>query len=72
MNLEIEKRPIRIAFSPWIGDAADKFRKNNTPAEFVLTENVTKAEQLYVNGLIDGLSSIYTNTIFHNSEAVNS
>jgi NitT/TauT family transport system substrate-binding protein len=72
-----ETRPIRIAFSPWVGDAAlvlaaDDFKKNNVPVELVVTENVTKAEELYVNGLVDGLSSIYTNTIFQNSEGVNS
>jgi NitT/TauT family transport system substrate-binding protein len=78
-NLENQKetRPIRIAFSPWIGDAPlvlaiDDFKKNNVPVELVVTKNVTKAEELYVNGLVDGLSSIYTNTIFHNSEGVNS
>lgn len=70
-------RPIRIAFSPWVGNAAlvlaaDEFGKNNVPVEFVVTENVTKAGELYANGLVDGLSSVYTNTIFQNSEGVNS
>ena len=40
--------------------------------ELVVTENVSKAEELYLNGLVDGLSSTYTNTIFRNSEGVNS
>jgi NitT/TauT family transport system substrate-binding protein len=70
-------RPIRIAFSPWVGNAAlvlaaDELRKNNVPVEFVVTDNVTKAEEMYVNGQVDGLSSLYTNTIFQNSEGVNS
>ena len=69
-----ETRPIRIAFSPWVGDAAlvlarDEFKKNNVPVELVVTENVSKAEELYLNGLVDGLSSTYTNTIFRNSRA---
>lgn len=77
LGTQQETRPIRIAFSPWIGDAAlvlaaDEFKKNKVPVELVVTENVTKAEELYVNGLVDGLSSIYTNTIFQNSEGVNS
>jgi NitT/TauT family transport system substrate-binding protein len=70
-------RPIRIAFSPWVGNAAlvlaaNELRKNNVPVEFVVTDNVTKAEEMYVNGQVDGLSSLYTNTIFQNSEGVNS
>lgn len=70
-------RPIRIAFSPWVGNAAlvlaaNELRKNNVPIEFVVTDNVTKAEEMYVNGQVDGLSSLYTNTIFQNSEGVNS
>jgi NitT/TauT family transport system substrate-binding protein len=77
LGTQKDARPIRIAFSPWIGDAplvlaANEFKKNNVLVELVLTENATKAEELYVNGLVDGLSSIYTNTIFHNSEGVNS
>jgi NitT/TauT family transport system substrate-binding protein len=53
--------------------AADKFfKENNVLVQLVLTENQTKAEELYLNGFVDGLCSIYTNTIFHNSEGVNS
>ncbi|MGA7370440.1 MAG: hypothetical protein WBX01_15025 [Nitrososphaeraceae archaeon] len=40
--------------------AAEESRKNNVPVEFVLTENVTNAEQLYVNG--HGLSLDWSGT----------
>jgi NitT/TauT family transport system substrate-binding protein len=73
-----QTRPIKIAFSPWVGDAplvlaADKFfKQNNVLVQLILTENFPKAEELYLNGSVDGLSSVYTNTIFHNSEGINS
>jgi NitT/TauT family transport system substrate-binding protein len=72
-----KERPIRIALTRWVGDAglvlaADDFKKNKVPVELVLTENATKAEELYADGMVDGLSSTYTNTIFRNSEGVNS
>ena len=47
-------------------------KNNDVPVQLVLTDNTTRAEEMYVNGLVDGLSSIYTNTIFQNSEGVNS
>jgi NitT/TauT family transport system substrate-binding protein len=62
----------------WVGNAplvlaADRFfKENNVLVELVMTENVTEAEDLYLNGFVDGFCSIYTNTIFHNSEGVNS
>jgi NitT/TauT family transport system substrate-binding protein len=77
-NLGAEKeRPIRIALSPWVGNvglvlAADEFKKDKVPVELLVTENATKAEELYANGMVDGLSSTYTDTIFRNSEGVNS
>jgi NitT/TauT family transport system substrate-binding protein len=53
--------------------AADKFfKQNNVSVELILTENFPKAEELYLNGSVDGFSSVYTNTIFHNSEGINS
>jgi len=72
-----KERPIRIALTRWVGDAglvlaADEFKKNKVPVELVLTGNATKAEELYADGMVDGLSSTYTNTIFRNSEGVNS
>lgn len=75
---ETDTAPIRIAFSPWIGNAplvlasAEFMKNNDVPVQLVLTDNTTRAEEMYVNGLVDGLSSIYTNTIFQNSEGVNS
>jgi NitT/TauT family transport system substrate-binding protein len=79
-NLEaIQKtKPIRVAFSPWVGDAplvlaADKFfKENKVSVQLILTETFPKAEELYLNGFVDGVASVYTNTIFHNSEGVNS
>ena len=78
-NLEIQKtRPIRIAFSPWVGYAplalaADKFfKENNVLVQSILTANQTKVEELYLKGSVDGIASVYTDTIFHNSEDVNS
>jgi NitT/TauT family transport system substrate-binding protein len=77
LGTQKETRPIRIAFSPWVGNAplilaAEEFKKNNVPVELVLTDNVTKAEELYLNGQVEGLSYTYTNTIFQNSEGINS
>ncbi|HZD35553.1 MAG TPA: ABC transporter substrate-binding protein, partial [Nitrososphaeraceae archaeon] len=79
LSLGTQARPIRIAFTPWVGNAAlilaeetGEFKKNNVPVELVLVDNVTKAEELYFDGLVDGLSYVYTNTIFHNSEGVDS
>jgi hypothetical protein len=50
-GIQQETRPIRIAFSSWVGNAplvlaADRFfKKNNILVELILTENVTKAEE---------------------------
>jgi NitT/TauT family transport system substrate-binding protein len=74
-----ESRPIRIACSePWVGYvpivlAVDKFfKENNVKVELIQPENQTTAEELFLNGSVDGLCSIFTTTIYQNSEGVNS
>jgi NitT/TauT family transport system substrate-binding protein len=77
--MQKDAKPIRIACSePWVGYAplvlaAKKFfKENHVFVQLVRPENQTDAEELYLNGLVDGLCTIYTTTIFHNSEGVNS
>ena len=74
-----ENRPIRIACSePWVGYvpivmALDRyFKENHVRVELIQPENQTTTEELFLNGSVDGLCSIYTTTIFQNSEGVNS
>ncbi len=74
-----ESRPIRIACSePWVGYvpivlAVDKFfKENDVTVELIQPENQTITEELFLNGSVDGLCSIFTTTIFQNSEGVNS
>lgn len=74
-----ESRPIRIACSePWVGYvpivlAVDKFfKENNVEVELIQPENQTITEELFLNGSVDGSCSIFTTTIFQNSEGVNS
>jgi NitT/TauT family transport system substrate-binding protein len=74
-----ESRPIRIACSePWVGYvpivlAVDKFfKENNVEVELIQPENQTTTEGLFLNGSVDGICSIFTTTIFQNSEGVNS
>jgi hypothetical protein len=79
-SLAVQKtRPIRIADSGgWAGGApldlaAYKFfKENNVLVQLILTGNQTKSEELYLKGSVDGIASVYTDTIFHNSEGVNS
>jgi NitT/TauT family transport system substrate-binding protein len=79
-SLAIQKtKPIRIASSGgWAGEApldlaAYKFfKENNVLVQLILTGNQTKSEELYFKGSVDGIASVYTDTIFHNSEGVNS
>jgi|GEM_PF-746437 NitT/TauT family transport system substrate-binding protein len=74
-----ESRPIRIACSePWVGYvpiilAVDRFfKENNVKVELIQPENQTTTEESFLNGSVDGLCSIFTTTIFQNSEGVNS
>ncbi|MFZ0344764.1 MAG: hypothetical protein WAL24_06355, partial [Nitrososphaeraceae archaeon] len=74
-----ENRPIRIACSePWVGYvpiilAVDRyFKENNVKVELIQPENQTTTEESFLNGSVDGLCSIFTTTIFQNSEGVNS
>ena len=74
-----ENRPLRIACSePWVGYvpivmALDRyFKENHVRVELIQPENQTTTEELFLNGSVDGLCSIYTTTIFQNSEGVNS
>ena len=74
-----ESRPIRIACSePWVGYvpiilAVDRFfKENNVKVELIQPENQTTTEESFLNGSVDGLWSIFTTTIFQNSEGVNS
>ena len=74
-----ENRPIRIACSePWVGYvpiilAVDRyFKENNVKVELIQPENQTTTEESFLNGSVDGLWSIFTTTIFQNSEGVNS
>lgn len=74
-----ETRPIRIACSEvWMGYvplvmAVDRFfNENDVSVQLIQPENQTEAEELYLNGFVDGLCTIYTTTIFHNSEGANS
>ncbi|MGI0043601.1 MAG: ABC transporter substrate-binding protein, partial [Nitrososphaeraceae archaeon] len=53
--------------------AIDRFFKENQVAvELIQPQNQTTTEELFLNGSVDGLCSIFTTTIFQNSEGVNS
>jgi NitT/TauT family transport system substrate-binding protein len=74
-----EDRPIRIACSePWVGYvpivlAVERFfKENHVKVELIQPENQTTTEESFLNGSVDGLCSIFTTTIFQNSEVVNS
>jgi hypothetical protein len=74
-----ETGPIRIACSEvWMGYvplvmSVDRFfNENDVSVQLIQPENQTEAEELYLNGFVDGLCTIYTTTIFHNSEGANS
>jgi ABC-type nitrate/sulfonate/bicarbonate transport system substrate-binding protein len=53
--------------------AVDRFFKENQVAvELIQPQNQTTTEELFLNGSVDGQCSIFTTTIFQNSEGVNS
>jgi len=53
--------------------AVDRFfKENQVKVELIQPQNQTTTEELFLNGSVDGLCSIFTTTIFQNSEGVNS
>ncbi len=71
------REPIKIALNVWPGYAhafiaQEKgfFEKNNVEVELILKEEYSKAQELYINGEVDGIFEVYTDTIFHNSEGI--
>ena len=74
-----ELQPITIAINIWPGYAnafiaQEKgfFNYNDVKVELILTETYTEAQELYINGDVDGIFEVYTDTIFHNSEGIKS
>jgi len=74
-----ELQPITIAINIWPGYAnafiaqeKEFFNNNNVNVKLILTETYTEAQELYINGDVDGIFEVYTDTIFHNSEGIKS
>ncbi len=74
-----ELQPITIAINIWPGYAnafiaqeKEFFNNNNVDVKLILTETYTEAQELYINGDVDGIFEVYTDTIFHNSEGIKS
>lgn len=72
-----EKKPIKIALNVWPGYAyvfiaKEKgfFEKNNVEVELILEEEYSEAQELYINGEVDGVFEVFSDTIFHNSEGI--
>lgn len=70
------KAPVRIALNVWPGYAhafvADKyfFDKNGVDVQLVLTETYEGAQKLYLDGKVDGIFEVFSDTILHNSKGV--
>ena len=74
-----ELQPITIAINIWPGYAnafiaqeKEFFNNNGVNVKLILTETYTQAQELYINGDVDGIFEVYTDTIFHNSEGIKS
>lgn len=70
-------KPIKIAINQWPGYAyayiaQEKgfFEKNNVKVEFVFDKEYSKTQERYKNGEVDGISEVFSDTIFHNSEGL--
>jgi NitT/TauT family transport system substrate-binding protein len=72
-NEEQNEKTIKIGISQFSGDAPlvlaqEKFfKENNVKVELILTENVSIARKMYVDGDLDGMSDIWADTIFYSS-----
>jgi len=71
------KRPLKIALNIWTGYshvfiAQEKgfFKKNKVDVEFFFTKEYSKAQELYVNGEVDGVFEVFPDTIMHNARGI--
>jgi len=68
-----QDEPLKIAINVWpgyshafIAEEMGLFEKNNVEVELILKEEYSDAQQVYIDGDSDGIFEVFSDTIFHN------
>ena len=68
-----QDEPLKIAINVWpgyshafIAQEMGLFEKNNVEVELILKEEYSEAQQVYIDGDSDGIFEVFSDSIFHN------
>ena len=72
------QEPIKISVNAWPGYAhvfvaqeMGFFKDNGVNVELILRQDYTESQELYLNGDADGVFEVFTDTIVHNANGIN-